>query len=75
MAINPDNVFGTAGHTFGNRSGKEEKPLDSSLNRNAFVNRPTKGKTARKRRFPPTGKPTNIGDPMKGQSISGKKGK
>lgn len=68
--INPDNVFGSAGDkdTFlGIYIG--EKPTS----RRAFQNRPTKGKTARKRRFPPTGERTNIGDPMKGQSSGGKK--
>lgn len=73
MKINPDNVFGSAGHSFGNRQGKEEKPFPVDTNRNAFVNRPTKGKTARKRRFPSKGIKTNIGDPMKGQSSGGKR--
>lgn len=32
--------------------------------RGAFVNRPTKGKTARKRKFPPKGTKTNVGCTM-----------
>lgn len=31
--------------------------------REELLLRPTKGKTARKKRFPPGGKKTNVGDP------------
>lgn len=55
---NNDNLFGKFGShlTF----GKEE-----TGHRGPFINRPTKGKTARKRKFKPTGVKTNIGDPCK----------
>lgn len=68
--INPDNLFGTAGHTNGI---PDVRALDSS--RKSFVNRPAKGKTRRKRIFASLipRKPTNIGDPMKGQSANGKR--
>jgi hypothetical protein len=68
MKINPDNVFGSAstGDVTVMMGRKEE-------NRRAFINRPTKGKTARKRRFPSKGIKTNVGDPMKGQSSGGKR--
>lgn len=63
--VNPDNLFGSAGVSM------DGVPFlkDIEGNRKPFVNRPTKGKTARKRRFPPTGKKTNVGDPMLNQSI------
>jgi hypothetical protein len=36
---------------------------DEGVLRLPFQNRPVKGKTARKRMFPPKGKKTNVGDP------------
>ena len=43
---------------------EEQDKKDLEAGRRApLVNRPTKGKTARKRRLPPTGQKTNIGDP------------
>jgi hypothetical protein len=62
--INPDNVFGSAG---------DKDTFSLSGPRDPNQNRPTKGKTARKRKFPPSGHKTNIGDPMKGQSSGGRK--
>ena len=65
--INPDNVFGSAGNV---------QTFDGYMvegKRQPNQNRPIKGKTARKKKFPPAGHKTNIGDPMKGQSSGGRK--
>lgn len=64
--INPDNVFGS--------KGSSDTFVYDGGPRLPFVNHPTKGKTRRKKMAPPMGKKTNVGDPMKGQSI-GRKGK
>jgi hypothetical protein len=42
--------------------------------REANVNRPVKGKTSRKKRFPPKGEKTNIGDPNHSLGSKKKKG-
>ena len=71
--MNLDNMFGSAGH-------KDGKPIDyvifdrDNISRRPFINRPTKGKTKRKRFTPANGKKTNVGDPMLNQSI-GKSGR
>lgn len=64
MKINPDNVFGSKGHF--TTEGQDRKFVAvESAGRGPFVNRPTKGKTARKRKIPPKGEKTNVGDPAK----------
>lgn len=50
-----------------------DTPAEPERDRRPFVNRPTVGKTARKRCFPPTGTPTNVGNPNEVNSAKGGK--
>jgi hypothetical protein len=61
--INPDNLFGSKGHFTTEGQDRKFVPVESA-GRGPFVN-PTKGKTKRKKIFPPKGTKTNIGDPCK----------
>ena len=52
------------------RPRPNQDQLDYEYSRRApHVNRPTKGKTARKRRLPPHGTKTNVGDPNHNKKI------
>lgn len=71
LKANKDNILGA----FGSLHVEDISLPSFTINgeRTAFVNRPTKGKTSRKKLFPPHGVKTNIGDPCKSWNQKKKK--